>query len=80
MLYQIGLGDYVVIGTRDGTFIYEVNRLRIVNKNDRTVIVPTDSATLTLSTCYPFRYFGNAPKRYIVSATLLPPEYVELDL
>jgi hypothetical protein len=44
--------------------------------NDRTVIVPTTDAILTLSTCYPFRFVGNAPKRYIVQAGLVIGEPV----
>jgi sortase A len=39
-----------------------------------SVIVPTDSATLTLSTCYPFRFIGSAPKRFIVTGVLAPSE------
>jgi ectoine hydroxylase-related dioxygenase (phytanoyl-CoA dioxygenase family) len=33
--------------------------------------VPSDDPILTLSTCYPFRFIGNAPKRYIVQAGLV---------
>lgn len=36
-----------------------------------TVIVPTDHAVLTLTTCYPFNTPGYSPDRYIVSAALL---------
>jgi len=70
-LGKLILGDVVVIRTQAGEFTYEVVRLRIVEADDRTVIVPTPAAMLTLSTCYPFRYIGNAPKRYIVSAKLI---------
>jgi sortase A len=51
--------------------VYEVHKIRIVNSDDKTVIVPTEDAVLTLSTCYPFRFIGNAPKRYIVQAGLI---------
>ena len=64
-------GDFIIIKTSDGTFKYSVTRSRIVLANDRTVIVPTPTAMLTLSTCYPFSYIGSAPKRYIVSAQLM---------
>ena len=64
-------GDLIIIKTSSGTFKYSVTRMRIVLANDRTVIVPTPTATLTLSTCYPFHFIGPAPKRYIVSAQLL---------
>lgn len=64
-------GDEIVIKTAYGKFTYLINSFRIVKANDRTVIVPTPSATLTLSTCYPFRFVGNAPDRFIVTAKLV---------
>lgn len=70
-LAKLKLGDPVVVRTVAGRFTYKVVRFRIVMANDRTVIVPTPTAILTLSTCYPFRYIGSAPKRYIVTAKLV---------
>jgi len=70
-LGQLKIGDLMTVRTSYGTFVYEVHKIRIVNANDRTVIVPTKDAILTLSTCYPFRFVGNAPKRYIVQAGLV---------
>lgn len=70
-LGRLVVGDLVIIKTSAGTFTYSVTKTRIVMANDRTVIVPTPTATLTLSTCYPFYYIGSAPKRFIVSAQLL---------
>ncbi|HWJ77908.1 MAG TPA: sortase, partial [Niallia sp.] len=49
---------------------YKVKNVRIVEKNDRSVIVPKPTATLTVTTCYPFYYIGDAPERYILVATL----------
>jgi len=69
-LGKVKVGDSVTIVEKLGTFTYLVKKIRIVDKNDRTVIVSTKVPTLTLSTCYPFIYFGNAPKRYVVIATL----------
>ena len=68
---KLKIGDLVIIKTSSGKFDYSVTRTRIVLANDRTVIVPTPTATLTLSTCYPFYYIGSAPDRYIVSAKLV---------
>jgi len=31
----------------------------------------TDTKTLTLITCYPFNFIGNAPKRYVIVANTL---------
>jgi sortase A len=70
-LGKVKIGALVDITIKRTKFTYKVNRIRIVDKDDRTVIVPMDSAMLTLSTCYPFRYFGNAPDRYIVIAKLI---------
>lgn len=70
-LGDLKIGDLITVKTQYGTFVYEVHKTRIVKANDRTVIVPSDEAILTLSTCYPFYYFGNAPKRYIVQAGLV---------
>ncbi|MEI6603567.1 MAG: class D sortase [Clostridia bacterium] len=63
-------GDRLIVSTTTGKFTYTVRRMRIVEGDDRTVIVPTKHAELTLTTCYPFHYFGHAPQRYIVSADL----------
>lgn len=71
---QIGklkIGDSLIIETAAGIFTYEVSGTRIVKEDDRTVIVPTDSTVLTMTTCYPFNFIGSAPDRYIVSANLV---------
>lgn len=73
-LGKIKKGASIVITTRDGIFTYLVTGTRIVGKNDRTVIVPTESATVTLSTCYPFRFVGSAPKRFVVTGVLAPTD------
>lgn len=73
-LGELKLGDQLIIYTSNGTFTYQIQNIKIVDKDDRTVIVPTDSATLTLTTCYPFTYFGNAPDRYIVTSLLIKRE------
>ncbi len=70
-LGSLKLGDLLTVTTDYGVFIYEVHKFRIVSADDKTVIVPTSGAILTLSTCYPFGYIGNAPKRYIVQAGLV---------
>jgi len=73
-LGKMKLGDQLIVQTSAGTFTYEVSGIRIVDKDDRTVIVPTDHAVLTLTTCYPFIFFGDAPQRYIISADIVKSE------
>jgi sortase A len=73
-LGEVKIGDLITVKSDYGSFVYEVHKIRIVKANDRTVIVPTTDAILTLSTCYPFRYIGNAPNRYVVQAGLVMGE------
>jgi len=68
------IGDQLIVQTSAGIFTYEVSETRIVHEDDKTVIVPTPNAVLTLTTCYPFNFIGNAPDRYIVSAVLVKSE------
>ncbi|WP_246017756.1 class D sortase [Mesobacillus subterraneus] len=70
-LGEVGKGDLLVVTTEAGTFTYKVRKVRIVDADDRTVIVPTPRPTLTVSTCYPFDYIGDAPERYILVADLV---------
>ena len=70
-LGKLKLGDQLIVQTSAGTFTYEIKRIRIVDKDDKTVIVPADHAVLTLTTCYPFYFVGSAPDRYILTADLV---------
>jgi sortase A len=70
-LGKVGKGDLLVVETEVGKFTYKVKNVRIVDKDDRTVIVPKPRATLTVSTCYPFDFIGASPERYILVANLI---------
>ena len=69
-LGQLKRGQLILVKTSAGTFTYEVRSSRVVLKTDRTVIVPTPSAVLTLTTCYPFNNLGATTHAYVVSADL----------
>lgn len=73
-LGELVIGDQLIVTTSSGKFTYQIFNIRIVHMDDKTVIVPSDFAELTLTTCYPFNYFGNAPDRYIVTALLIKSE------
>ena len=68
---KLVVGDSLVVTTSAGVFTYQVVETRIVAADDTTVIVPSDVAMLTLTTCYPFNTPGYSPDRYIVSAILI---------
>ena len=67
-LRNVELGDDIFLDSPYGRFHYRVTSIRVVNPHDLSVLEPTDSATLTLITCYPFWVLGNAPDRFIVRA------------
>lgn len=74
-LGEVGKGDLLIVETSAGTFTYKVRKTRIVDADDRTVIVPKPKATLTVSTCYPFDFIGSdAPERFILIADLISKE------
>jgi sortase A len=70
-LQHIRVGDELRVSTLHGDFSYQVRETMVVDPNDVWVLDPTDRPTLTLITCYPFSYVGNAPRRFIVRAERL---------
>ena len=67
-LRHVQRGDDIFVETPAGRFHYRVTSLRVVNPHDLSVLEPTDDATLTLITCFPFWVLGNAPDRFVVRA------------
>jgi sortase A len=68
-LRDIRNDDEIRVTTSDGVFAYRVERTSVVKPKDVWVLRPTGYPALTLVTCYPFTYIGNAPERFIVRAT-----------
>ncbi|TFJ94316.1 class D sortase [Lentibacillus salicampi] len=73
---ELELGDTLSVQLPYGDFSYEIVDTKVVDTDDRSVINPTNQKgskeVLTVTTCYPFSYVGNAPDRYIITA--LPVE------
>jgi len=67
-LRHVQVGDEIRLQTRRGELLYTVKELSIVEPDDLSVLRPREAASLTLITCYPFNYLGNAPQRFIVRA------------
>jgi LPXTG-site transpeptidase (sortase) family protein len=67
-LGEIAKGDRVRLVTPDGTFEYRVKSIEIVTPDRVDVLATTSTPTLTLVTCYPFRWVGPAPRRYVIRA------------
>ena len=72
-LKDIKVGDEIAIRTRLKVHRYRVTTIDIVDKFDKRLLADTELPGVTLVTCYPFYFVGNAPQRYIVSATYVWP-------
>jgi sortase A len=71
-LRGVRVGDVLRLETPHGDFNYVVRETLIVEPDDLWVLDPTPVAMLTLISCYPFNFIGNAPKRFIVRAERMP--------
>jgi len=69
-LKDVYVGDSVQIETTNGTQTYVVDWVKVVDKEDASVLAQESTPALTLVTCYPFYFVGSAPQRYIVHASL----------
>lgn len=69
-LKDIKVGDEIRFRTSREQIVYRVTDTSIVKPDDVSVLEQKNGErALTLITCYPFYYVGNAPKRFIVHAT-----------
>jgi sortase A len=71
-LKDIKVGDEIRFRTSQDEYRYRVTGTSIVRPDDLSVLERRGAPSLTLITCYPFYYVGNAPKRFIVRAERLP--------
>ena len=69
-LEHIKKGDEMRLVTADRVYRYTVDKTLIVDPDDVYVLDETKEPTLTLVTCYPFKYIGHAPRRFIVQGKL----------
>jgi len=69
-LKDIAVGDDIDLITTEQRAEYIVDQIEIVNPADVRVLQPRSAPSLTLVTCYPFYFVGDAPSRFIVHASL----------
>ena len=60
--------DRIEFTTPEGVSRYAVTDIEIVRPSDIQVLAKRPGRDLTLVTCYPFYFLGNAPQRWIVHA------------
>jgi sortase A len=78
-LRHVKIGDEVRLTSPRGVFTYRVSDTFITTPTDVGILKPHGRDELTLVTCYPFDFVGDAPQRYIVRAervSLAPPAEV----
>lgn len=69
VLEKVELGDEITVTAEDGSvFRYVVTQIDVADDLSEIVIPTVAEPTLMLVTCYPFRYSGNAPQKFVVMA------------
>jgi sortase A len=69
-LKDISVGDEVDLMVTTEKVRYVVDQIEIVSPTDVRVLQPRSMPSLTLVTCYPFYFVGDAPQRFIVHASI----------
>lgn|SRR5262245_37476616 len=70
-LERVKIGDELLLTTAGRVYRYRIVKTSIVMPEEVSVLDPTERPALTLVTCYPFWFVGHAPRRFIVSASLV---------
>ena len=70
VLKEVLIGDELRVDFGERDYSYRIVDIRIVSPNDTSVLQPQSGRTITLITCYPFRFLGSAPERYVLRASL----------
>jgi sortase A len=67
-LRNVQVGDDILLDTPEERVHYRVSSFRVVDSYEVSVVAPTRDDMLTLVTCYPFWFIGEAPDRFVVRA------------
>lgn len=69
-LRSVRLGDEIEIQS-SRKYTYRVDQIRVVSPDDVSVLQDDGTTKLTMITCYPFNFIGDAPLRYVVQAEMV---------
>jgi len=69
-LENIQVGAAIEVRTASSHYVYRVTSIAVVDRNDAALLRRTDQPAITLVTCYPFRFVGPAPRRFVVRGLL----------
>ena len=70
-LRGVRVGDEIRLTSPRGVLVYQVSETFITDPSDIGILKARGRNELTLVTCFPFGFVGNAPKRFIVRAERL---------
>ena len=71
VLEKVTVGDIITATKDDIAYTYAVSDVAIYESTSDWRLPTLDGRTLVLVTCYPFRYSGHAPGKYMVIARLV---------
>lgn len=66
-LENVDAGDTIDVLIDGTVYSYEVESIRILDNNEALTIPAAEGKKLILTTCYPFRYSGRAPRKCAVN-------------
>jgi sortase A len=69
-LGELRVGDAMQLVKAGSRSTYRVEAIRVIDPSETSVLNQGSMPILTLVTCYPFRYVGTAPQRYVVVGRL----------
>jgi sortase A len=69
-LETIEVGAAIEVRTASFHYVYRVTSIAVVDRSDAALLRRTDEPAITLVTCYPFRFVGPAPRRFVVRGLL----------
>jgi len=74
---ELAAGDTVITETMDHRVTWRIARRTVVAKDERVLFL-SPRTELTLTTCWPVRYFGPAPDRLILVAEPIDVDFVRV--
>ena len=69
-LKDLEVGDVINVQAPGEQRRYRISEFLVVDPEDIYVLRPTTDDSVTLITCYPFYFVGDAPRRFVVRAEL----------
>ena len=65
------IGNQITLRSEKVSYVYSVYDIKIVENDSALHFCSLNGANLALVTCYPFRYTGHAPKKFVLYARIM---------